>query len=43
MSSATKAPVDNELVLTTIFSDRYGNDLRYTVAWGRWSIWTGQR
>jgi putative DNA primase/helicase len=23
------------------FTDLYGNDLRYTAAWGRWSVWDG--
>lgn len=42
MSSAINSPVDNDIELASIFSDRYGNDLRYTAAWGRWSIWNGQ-
>lgn len=41
-SSAINAPIDNEFELASIFSDRYGNDLRYTAAWGRWSIWNSQ-
>jgi putative DNA primase/helicase len=23
------------------FTEQYGNDLRYTAAWGRWSLWDG--
>ena len=23
------------------FTERYGDDLRFTAAWGRWSVWTG--
>jgi putative DNA primase/helicase len=23
------------------FTEQYGNDLRYTAAWGRWSLWNG--
>jgi putative DNA primase/helicase len=42
MGSAINAPVDNEFELASSFSDRYGNDLRYTAAWGRWSVWNGQ-
>jgi hypothetical protein len=25
------------------FTERYGNDFRYTAAWGRWSVWDGAR
>ncbi len=42
MSSAINAPVDNEFELASIFTNRHGNDLRYTATWGRWSIWNGQ-
>jgi putative DNA primase/helicase len=27
--------------LAQAFTERYGDDLRYTAAWGRWSIWNG--
>jgi putative DNA primase/helicase len=30
---------DDSLALK--FTERHGNDLRYTAAWGRWSIWDG--
>jgi putative DNA primase/helicase len=36
------ALADNELKLESIFSYRYRNYLRYTAAWGHWSIWNGQ-
>ena len=42
MSSPINSPGDNEFALASIFSNRCGNDLRYTAAWGRWSIWNGQ-
>jgi putative DNA primase/helicase len=27
--------------LAQVFTERYGDDLRYTAAWGRWAIWNG--
>jgi putative DNA primase/helicase len=35
----TAVYADDSLALK--FTDQHGNDLRYTAAWGRWSIWNG--
>ena len=32
---------DDSLALKKELSERHGNDLRYTAAWGRWSVWDG--
>jgi putative DNA primase/helicase len=41
-SNADAVPVEySDDALAQIFSERYGDDLRYTAAWDRWSIWNG--
>jgi putative DNA primase/helicase len=40
-SSAVSVEYSDD-ALAHVFTECYGDDLRYTAAWGRWSIWTGQ-
>jgi putative DNA primase/helicase len=41
-SNADAVPVEfSDDALAQVFTERYGADLRYTAAWGRWSIWNG--
>jgi putative DNA primase/helicase len=39
----TNAPMFSDEDIARRFSQTYGNDLRYTAAWGRWSRWDGKR
>lgn len=39
---ARAVPVEySDDALAQVFTERYGDDLRYTAAWGRWCIWNG--
>jgi putative DNA primase/helicase len=41
-SRSGAAPVEySDDALAQVFTERYGDDLRYTAEWGRWSIWNG--
>jgi putative DNA primase/helicase len=41
-ASSDTAPVEySDDALAQVFTERYGEDLRYTAAWGRWSLWNG--
>ena len=41
-ANADAVPVKySDDALAQAFTERYGDDLRYTDAWGRWSIWNG--
>jgi putative DNA primase/helicase len=39
-SGATPVEYSDD-ALAQVFTERYGDDLRYTAEWGRWSIWNG--
>jgi putative DNA primase/helicase len=40
--NASVVPIEySDDALAQAFTERYGDDLRYTAAWGRWSVWNG--